>query len=273
MSADRFLELAPLAALGVLDGSDLEEFRAHLPGCAACQAELRDHEEVAGLVGAATGTVPPPRGLRSRVLGAAGVPSAPLAVAPPPRPAPRAWWPALAAAAAVVLALAGGYLAGSRGRAEAVREVARLQAEREDLMMQFRAAQAEALDLKIEMTRAAAFQDLLMHGETRTTRLAALAPAPGAQARVVWNASARQTVILATGLQQPPAGKAYELWVIAGQKPVPAGVFKLDPRGRAVVTLPWADDTSRAQTFAVTLEPEAGTPAPTGPMVLAGAVS
>ena len=54
---------------------------------------------------------------------------------------------------------------------------------------------------------------------------------------------------------------------------VPAGVFKADERGRAVVHLPWLDDTMRVQTFAVTLEPEAGTAAPTMPLVLAGAVS
>jgi len=90
---------------------------------------------------------------------------------------------------------------------------------------------------------------------------------------VVWNGAVGKTYLLATGLQPLPPGKAYELWVIAGQKPLPAGVFKADERGRAVVTLPWLDETVRVQTFAVTLEPEAGTPAPTGPMVLAGAVS
>jgi hypothetical protein len=272
MSGDRFLELAPLAALGALDGEDLVEFQAHLPGCPACQAELRDHEDVSGLMGLATGPVPPPRGLRGRVLGAVGSPTGRVTAPVPVRQPPRSAWPALAAAAAVVLALAGGYLAGTRGRDAARREAALLRAERDDLMLQFRTAQAESLSLKLRLAQEAAFHDLLAHGETRTTRLAALAPAPGAQARVVWNALARQTVILATGLQPPPPGKAYELWVIAGQKPVPAGLFKADDRGRAVVTLPWQEDTARARTLAVTLEPEAGVPAPTGPMVLAGEV-
>jgi hypothetical protein len=55
--------------------------------------------------------------------------------------------------------------------------------------------------------------------------------------------------------------------------PVPSGVFQVDERGRVVTDLPWLDQTSRAKTFAVTLEPAAGTAAPTGPMVLAGNVS
>ena len=271
MSADRFLELAPLAALGALDGNELIEFRVHVETCAACRAEVHAHEDIAGLIGLGTGNVPPPRELKARVLSAVGAPL--LRPVAPPAPAARPWWPALGAAAAVVLALAGGYLAGSRGRDEARREAARAQADREELLIQFRDAQAEALTLKVRLAREAAFHDLLANGATQTTRLAALAPAPGAQARIVWNGSVKQTVLVATGLEPPPPGKAYELWVIAGEKPLPAGLFKADERGRAVVTLPWVDDTVRVKTFAVTLEPEAGTPAPSGPMVLAGNVT
>jgi anti-sigma-K factor RskA len=40
-----------------------------------------------------------------------------------------------------------------------------------------------------------------------------------------------------------------------------------------VLRLPAVDETSRVKTFAVTIEPDGGTPAPTGSMVLAGAVS
>jgi anti-sigma-K factor RskA/putative zinc finger protein len=272
MSDDRFLELAPLAALGALDGDDLLAFRAHAAGCAACQAEIRAHEDVAGLLGLATGAVPPPRGLRGRVLGAVGVPPPSFVV--PTRPvARRSAWPTLAAAASVLLALAGGYATGTRGRDEARRQVAQLQEEREGLLVQLRAAQAETLSAQQRVAQEVVFHDLVAHGETRIARLAAQPSAPGAQARIVWNPTAKETVLMATGLKPPPAGKAYELWVIAGAKPVPAGVFKADERGRAVVWLPWRDDTVRVKTFAVTLEPEAGVPVPTGPMVLAGAVS
>jgi anti-sigma-K factor RskA len=65
-----------------------------------------------------------------------------------------------------------------------------------------------------------------------------------------------------------------EIWVIGPSKaPVPAGVFQPRPDGSALVSLPKVEDTARPNTFAVTLEPEAGSAAPTGPMVLAGAVS
>jgi anti-sigma-K factor RskA len=50
-------------------------------------------------------------------------------------------------------------------------------------------------------------------------------------------------------------------------------VFQVDAAGRATVRLQAVGAMANARTFAVTLEPEAGTPAPTGQMVLAGAVS
>jgi anti-sigma-K factor RskA len=47
----------------------------------------------------------------------------------------------------------------------------------------------------------------------------------------------------------------------------------VDAQGRAVFRLPAGLELAGVKTFAVTVEPEAGTTAPTGPMVLAGAVS
>jgi anti-sigma-K factor RskA len=90
---------------------------------------------------------------------------------------------------------------------------------------------------------------------------------------VVWNLQRRRAVLLASGLQPAPPGKRYEVWVIAGGAPVPSGLFQADARGSAVAELPWQEQTAAVRTFAVTLEPEAGTPAPTGPMVLAGNVA
>lgn len=44
-----------------------------------------------------------------------------------------------------------------------------------------------------------------------------------------------------------------------------------DARGDVMFRLPALDDVANVKTFAVTLEPAAGTAAPTGPMILAGA--
>ena len=71
-------------------------------------------------------------------------------------------------------------------------------------------------------------------------------------------------------LPPPPPGQSYQLWVIAGGAPVSAGVFDLDPDGRARYATRSEPPLDGPVTIAVTLEPEGGRPQPTGPMVLAG---
>lgn len=264
MSEDRFLELAPLAALGTLDGEDQLAFEEHLPDCGACAAELSAHQAVAGRVGLATGPVAPAPALRSRVLAAAGI----GARLPASGGRWRTW---LATAAALVCAV--GLLVTWLQRERAEREAELGRSALAGATAQLRSAQDELAAAKRQLAEQLAFREFVAHSATRTTPLGGLPAAPGAQARVLWNPDARRTVIIASGLEPPPQGKAYELWVIAGSAPVPAGVFQVAGDGRTVATLPWVEETPRVKTFAVTLEPALGVPAPTGPMVLAGNVS
>jgi anti-sigma-K factor RskA len=259
---DRFLELAPVAALDALDGQDLLDFREHLPGCAECQAELAAYEAVAGRMGASPDAVPPPPAVRDRVLASVGATAGIPRVA---RPTQR-WWPAaLATVAAVALALG---LLATRTRLERMRDRA------EALVREVEQARREVSQLQEALEEARSVRDLVARPESRLTLLAGLKPAPEARGRVIWNAATREAVLLVSGLERAPAGKAYEIWVIGpSNQPVPAGVFQPRPDGTAVVSLPPVEDTARARTFAVTLEPAAGSASPTGPMVLAGAVS
>jgi len=90
---------------------------------------------------------------------------------------------------------------------------------------------------------------------------------PGAEAtaRLIWNDKAGGDLLVAN-LPPAPAGKAYELWTLGGPAPRPAAVFQVDASGRAVQRV---EPAAGASGFAVTLEPAAGSPAPTGPVVLA----
>lgn len=255
MSDDRLVELAPLAALGALDGEDRAAFESELAASPAAQRELAAFEEIAGRIGLASAPVAPSLALRGRVLAAA---------APTVQASARRWAP-LAMAAALIAALAG-VVALRAERDAARREVA-------DLNVANQAAREEMAALRQRLAREAAVRELLANADSRVASLAGLPAAPGARARVVWNAARREAVLLATGLPPAPAGKAYEVWVIAAAAPVPAGVFQVDAEGKAVFHLPALDDIARVKTFAVTLEPAGGVPAPTGPMVLAGAAS
>jgi len=260
---DRFREMAPLAALDALDGQDLLDFREHLPGCAECQAELAAYEETAGRLGASLGAIPPPPAVRQRVLARVGA----AAPAPPRVVQTRTlWWPAaLAAAAAVALAF---WLESTHSQLEKARQRAAA------LEQELEQGRREVAQLREALLEAGSVRDLVVHPETRLTSLAGLPPAPQARGRVIWNAATREALLLATGLQKPPEGQAYEAWVIGPSSvPVPAGVFQPRPDGSVLVSLPRVEDTSRPRTFAVTLEPAAGSAKPTGPMVLAGAVS
>jgi anti-sigma-K factor RskA len=234
---DTFLELAPLAALDALDGDEARAFADHVRGCEACRRE-RDAFAAAAHVGLGVPPVAPPPQLRARVLGAIGAPAA----------GGRRIWP-LAAAATLAAGFAVGLIA--------------MQQER-DIERQRRVHAAMAHDDLLA---------LLADAGSRTTTLAALPAAPRSGGRVVWNAQTRRAMFFASGLDPAPAGKAYEMWVIAGGAPVPSGLFQVDPQGRVVGDLPWLEETPSAKTFAVTLEPAAGTAAPTGPMVMAGNVS
>jgi len=93
---------------------------------------------------------------------------------------------------------------------------------------------------------------------------------PEAKARVLWHATAGG-VLVAQGLPPAPEGKAYELWASAGQgAPVPAGVFAVDAKGVGSLRVAPLLSSEALDTFAVTLEPAAGVPAPTGRMYLVG---
>lgn len=60
---------AALYALGALEGDEAREFEEHLlAGCAACEAELRAFEAVAGDLGMAAPEAEPPASVRERLL-------------------------------------------------------------------------------------------------------------------------------------------------------------------------------------------------------------
>jgi anti-sigma-K factor RskA len=113
---------------------------------------------------------------------------------------------------------------------------------------------------------------LLSDPQVRPVRLAGLSPSPGASAYLLWNPAARAGVLLTSGLPQIPPNRIYELWAIAGNQPVPAGIFGVDEAGHAFLRLSSLPRAKRFDKFAVTLEPAGGVPKPTGPTHLLGSL-
>jgi len=243
MNEDRLLELVPPAALGTLDGEDRAAFEGQVASSPATQREVRAFRELVGRLGLATTPVPPSAALRSRLLSAVALAR------------PRGSVLALALAAGLVAALAGLLLFRSE-RDAARREAASLHKAAQEARETAQKAQAELDALRERLEREVVFRELVSNPDTRVASLAGFPAAPGARARVVWHKGRREAVLVVSGLAPAPAGKAYEVWVIAQAAPVPAGVFQVDAEGRAVVRLPAVDELARVKTFAVTIEPE-----------------
>lgn len=268
----RIEELLPAHALGALEGEELRELEAHLAGgCEECGRQLAlwqgDLEELA----AAVPPVEPSEITRARVLRLAGaspaVPAAPatLAMAVAPR---RTYSWRMAAAASALLALA---LWGLLGQVRMEREVQRLEGDRERLRRQVEVLSRQVGTMRTEVLQAKQDLQVLAGPGVQAVTLAGLGPAPDAKGRTYVNPGTHDALFYAFDLPALPEDKTYQLWFIADGKPVPAGVFAVDPRGTASLRVQQVADVARIQAWAVTVEPRGGLPQPTGAMVLKGA--
>lgn len=251
-----FDTLAPVYAVGALDGDDLVRFEAHLrAGCPTCEAVLRESEETFVALGGEAPPMIPPAHVRETLMRRVETSSR-------PRPRRAGWlpWAAGTAAAAVAAAAFTGGIVASRYE----KRLGLLARETAQVREQLRREQTL---LREEVGTARAVAELLRDPATRVVALNGLPAAPTASGRVVWHEQAGGRLYV-SGLPSAPPGKTYELWTIAGAAPRPAGTFDVDTAGRASHAVPRVDD-GPVKVFAVTLEPAGGVPAPTGPMVLA----
>jgi anti-sigma-K factor RskA len=277
------LDRAAAAALGALDGEERAKLERALQDDPAARRELEAFAAVAARIGLDTVPVTPPPALRRRVLAAteATVVSGAPVLAPPtvtdrhaavvPFSRRDRLFAQLATAAAVVFAVA--FVVTWVERDEARRGLAAARLRAEAAATEMRRAQAALKAVEEQLAQQARFRALVSHPEALFVSLGPLPPAPAARGRVVFNRVDHQAVLIVAGLEPAPAGRTYEAWAIGTGAPVPAGLFQVDAEGRAVVALQRVAEAATVKTFAVTLEPAGGVPAPTGPMVLAGAVS
>jgi anti-sigma factor RsiW len=219
-------DLTPAYALDALDPAEREEYEAHLATCERCREELEGFWQVSGSLARAAGGPPPPASLRERILEQARSERSGNVV-----PLRRRFTvPALSSVAAVaaVVALGLGLWASSLSR------------QLDDVRGQ-RAGEAEAVAILADPRRQ----------EVELT---------GAEGRLVVSATGRAAMVL-SGVDRAPEGKTYEIWVIQGGKPKPAGLFE-SAGTRTVLTLsrPVPDNAI----VAVTLERDGGVSLPTG---------
>lgn len=232
MTCEELQDLFELYSLALLEGDEKSEVEAHLArGCETCRKRLKDALAVNALMMASVPHTAPPARLRRRVLAGFGI--------------ERAGWGWLGAFAAALMLVVALWLSVQERRrenelAEARREAIQARAERDRLFQAF---------------------EILNQPETKRVNFGEGKPSP--PRGNIFVHSKLGVLLIASNLPALPAGRTYEMWLIptATSAPRPAGLFQSGAQGSAINMLPGPIDSLYA--VAVSVEPEAGSQAPT----------
>lgn len=249
---EQFAEDLSLYALGALQGQEREAVEKHLEECSACREELGRLRGDLALVAFSTTGLRPPSRSRARLM---------AAVANAPRRSQIrqrtwvTWWTTLGWAATVAALMLAVFL--RQQNSDLRRRVTELESSssRQDQQL------LEAKQLLATLTSPGALHFTLVAGNTP----------PQPQGKAIYVSQSGTLVFLANNLPAIPPQKAYELWLIpTSGAPVPAGLFKPDAHGAAAVIHPPLPVGVEAKAFAITIEPEAGSPTPTSQPIMLG---
>ena len=252
---EQFAEDLSLYALGELEGKEREAVEQHLRECSACRQELEKLQgDLALLAFSASGPRPPARA-RTRLL--AAIAKNPR-VAKPVERARWVWWNTLGWAAAVVaFVIAGLLIRQNSGLRQRVADLETSLSRQDQQLL-------EAKQLLGTLTSPDSAHFTLVAGKTP----------PQPEGKAIYVRANGTLVFLAGNMPAIPSQKVYELWLIPTcGAPIPAGLFRPDARGGAAVIHPPLPVGVEAKAFAVTLEPESGSPAPTTQPIIISAGS
>ena len=248
---EQFAEDLALYALGCLEGGERSVIEKHLGECASCRRELEQLRGDAALLALSVCGPRPPARAQTRLMDA--IAKEPRAQRT--RPSPQ-WWAALgwAAAVAMIVVVAVVWSQNSRLKTSVERWAALSEQQRQELDQARRVLET--------LTAPDA-----MHVDVMPVGL----KAPPPQGKAIYSRQRNGLIFLASHLDPLPAQKAYELWLIPIEgAPIPAGLFRPDAHGGAMVINPPLPAGVEAKAFAITIEPEQGSTTPTPPIVMMG---
>jgi hypothetical protein len=243
-------------ALGALTDQELEVVEEHLAECAPCQEEVRAFASIASRLRRAPRSVDPPAGSLSRLMAAAQVSSPPgtggprqpvrlTAVHAHRRYATPAW---LAAAAAALIVLAGGWLGT-------------------EMVGMYRSMEAMQVEARQAWTNAESVAEIMGRGiligaraaETHGTEMA-----PTVSGMVYYLPTQEEGVLVVDGLPELPRGQCYQVWLISGEKWMNGGTFYLGADGKGIAPVKSPMPLSGVDMVRVTMEPHGGSEQPRG---------
>jgi anti-sigma-K factor RskA len=223
-------ELLPAYALHCLDAEEASRVAEHLASCAECRAELLAYQTVAGRLALGAPDTAPPAHLKNRLLAQVQAPQAAPARAPFRTRRQRA---AMAwGLAALVLLVA---LVAS------------------NLWWLLRSGGPGV--------GPAGMQAVAMTGTER---------APQATGTLLITADGEYGTLIVDGMPALDPGLGYQLWLIRDGQRASGGVFAVNDEGYGVLEVSSPDPLASYSAFGVTIEPEGGSPGPTGDKVLDG---
>jgi anti-sigma-K factor RskA len=142
----------------------------------------------------------------------------------------------------------------------------------DDLAQRVARLQSESVEQQSQLEQAREVARTLTAPDALIVPVAAPNAPPQPQGKAIYVRDKARLIFVASNMPALPPQKAYELWLIPTQgAPIPAGVFKPDAHGSAVVIHPPLPAGAVAKAFAITVEPEQGSSTPTMPIIMMGA--
>ena len=244
MAHEDYKEMIPARALSALDAAEERALNEHLENCDECRKELEDWQETAATLAVVADPAEPSPKVRERILSEVRKELATSEVIPFRSTSRNIWrsFGSLGAMAAVVLftALIVGLIVIWRENRAIIEELAR--------------------------TRE--FLQLATTPGAKTNELKGIDRGAGATAKVAYDKTGH-AMLMAYNLPSVPRGKAYQLWFIVGKNPpMPGKTFSPDSAGKGMLKDQMPEEALDSAIFAITLEPETGSRAPTSPIYL-----
>lgn len=251
-SHEQFAEDLALHAVGALQADEQAALKAHLEECPGCRRELELLRGDAWLLALSTAGPKPP--LRSRQQLMDAMAREPKRVEAPARRV--SWWvfaTSFAAAAMAVIAVS-------------------LWTQNSLLQRRLAEVLSQSSQQQAELQQAREIVATLTATDAMKVTLVAAKTPPQPQGKVMYVKDRASLIFMASNLPAVPAQKMYELWLIPSKgAPIPAGMFRPDAQGSAMVINPPLAKDVEAKAFAITIEPETGSATPTMPIVMMGA--
>lgn len=245
-----FADDLALHALGALQPAEWAALEKHLSGCLDCRRELEELRGDSALLAMSAPAGTPPAQARRRLMSAIAAEN--RGTRAPKASVRRILIPSLAAVALAVIAIV-----LWRQDANLRRQMANLEENYSRQQEQLRSAN----EVLATLTDPAAARFTLSAANT----------SPRPQGKAIYARNRGSLIFLASNMPALPPRKAYELWLIpASGAPIPAGIFKPDANGSATVINPPLPGNVEAKTFAITMEPETGSSAPTSQPIMVG---